>query len=350
MRVVAVRVRPTVLGFTRRPGKPPGSSTFSEAAALGAVALVARRGHKLSADATIELYERTQGWAAGLILMLEQSPGYDPIPAPPDLANPQLVFDYLAGEILDKTDAHTRELLLATAYLPQMTAGMAENLTGNAQAGAILTELHRNNYFVALKQAQPQPVYQCHPLMREFLIARANDTFDQAERARLRGLSAQMLVAEGQLTEAAGLLREIEDWQGLVSIIETHAAAVEEHQMVDDREAEPEAATRRHRHVALAKAIEDVRQKRRVDATTGIGDADDGATAGHRDDHVDAAAGRDELHGVGQQIDEHLLQPRGVAVHDGRLVAVDTRERDALGLARRTHRLGIREKQEVHVA
>jgi ATP/maltotriose-dependent transcriptional regulator MalT/DNA-binding SARP family transcriptional activator len=189
-------------------------------------AIVTRRGREMSADALVELYEKTQGWAAGLILMLEQAPAYDALAAPADLSTPELVFDYLAGEIFQKTDASSRELLLTTAYLPQMTSAMAERLTGNANAGALLAELYRNNYFVTQRQARPQPVYQYHPLMREFLLARANEVFDKERRTRLQQLSAELLLAEGQLTDAMTLLREVGDWPGIVRVIENHASAM----------------------------------------------------------------------------------------------------------------------------
>jgi ATP/maltotriose-dependent transcriptional regulator MalT/DNA-binding SARP family transcriptional activator len=189
-------------------------------------ALVAQRGRSLAPEALVELYERTQGWAAGLILMLEQPPAYDALAATPDLANLGLVFDYLAGEIFQKSDARTRDMLLATAYLPQMTASMAQQVAGTEGADALLAALHHNNYFVALKQAQPQPVYQCHPLFREFLRARVNESYDKERRARLMRVSAGLLVAEGQLAEAVALLREADEWQGVVSIIEAHAPAM----------------------------------------------------------------------------------------------------------------------------
>lgn len=189
-------------------------------------AIVARRGREMSQDALVELYEKTQGWAAGLILMLEQAPAYDALAAPADLSTPELVFDYLAGEIFQKIDARTRELLLATAYLPQMTSAMVERLTGNDNAGTLLAELYRNNYFMTQKQARPQPVYEYHPLMREFLLARANEVFDKERRTRLKQESAELLVAEGQLTDATVLLREIGDWPGIVRIIEAHAGAM----------------------------------------------------------------------------------------------------------------------------
>jgi ATP/maltotriose-dependent transcriptional regulator MalT/DNA-binding SARP family transcriptional activator len=186
-------------------------------------ALVARRGHQLGRDALVEIYNRTQGWAAGLILMMEQAQGYDPLVAAPDLSNPGLVFDYLAGEMFQKTDAPTRELLLATAYLPQMTAAMAQELTGMAGADALLAELYRHNNFIALKQARPQPVYQCHPLLREFLLARANESFDRERRAALQRRSAELLEAAGLAVEAVALLRAIGDWDGIVALIERNS-------------------------------------------------------------------------------------------------------------------------------
>ena len=189
-------------------------------------AIVAQRGLGLATGALADLYEKTQGWAAGLILMMDQAPSSHPLAAPADLSTPGLVFDYLAGEIFQKTGTRTRDLMLATAYLPQMTASMVESLTGNADSGAMLAELYHNNQFVALKQAQPQVVYQYHPLMREFLLARVNESFSKEGRARLRRDSAEVLVAAGQPAEAITLLRENSDWQRIVAIIEAHAAVM----------------------------------------------------------------------------------------------------------------------------
>ena len=49
---------------------------------------------------------------------------------------------------------------------------MAEKLTGIGEAGNILSELNRDNYFTD-KRYDPDPVYQYHPLFRKFLRARA---------------------------------------------------------------------------------------------------------------------------------------------------------------------------------
>ena len=56
-----------------------------------------------------------------------------PIAEAPDLATRQLVFDYLAGEIFQKSNERIQNFLLQTAYVPKMTArsrnGMPSSLS-----------------------------------------------------------------------------------------------------------------------------------------------------------------------------------------------------------------------------
>jgi ATP/maltotriose-dependent transcriptional regulator MalT/DNA-binding SARP family transcriptional activator len=189
-----------------------------------AIARQRRRG--LPADALERLYARTQGWAAGLVLMLEQAKMSGAIGDAPDLSTRQLVFDYLAGEIFQKTDGGTQELLLNTAYLSQMTAGTAQALTGNEQAGRILADLHRNNYFVALREAHPEPVYQYHPMFREFLVARIQESVPKDRRRHLQRAAAAAMEKAGQVEEAVGLYRESRDWDEMARLIGAHAEAV----------------------------------------------------------------------------------------------------------------------------
>jgi len=185
-------------------------------------AIVASRGHRLDEQARAGLYARTQGWAAGLILLLENASGQDALETPADSDAPQLVFDYLAGEIFQKADERTRALLLSTAYLPRMTADMARALSGQQDAGPRLADMHRNNYFVMLMQASPHAIYQIHPLMHEFLRSQARESLPVERRAKLQQQSGALLEKEGQLVEAAALLRETEDWDALVGLIGRH--------------------------------------------------------------------------------------------------------------------------------
>jgi ATP/maltotriose-dependent transcriptional regulator MalT len=185
-------------------------------------AIVAQRGLKLDAERLKELNEKTDGWAAGLVLMLEQAEAGS-WSAPADVSTPQLVFDYLAGELFEKADAATREVLLTTAFVSQMTAEMASSLSGHADAGERLDHLYRNNYFVTLKQTTPQSIYEYHPMMREFVVARANASLPKDKRLALQRTSADLLLSQGLITEAVGLARAGSDWERIADIIRHHA-------------------------------------------------------------------------------------------------------------------------------
>jgi LuxR family maltose regulon positive regulatory protein len=190
---------------------------------------VRQRQPKFPGEAFEELYAKTQGWAAGLVLMLEQAKRTGSIIDPPDLSTNQVVFDYLAGELFQKSDARTQEFLLGTAFPSQMTTGIAQGLTGDADAAAILSELHRNNYFVSLRQARPEPVYQYHPMFREFLLSRVQETYSRERRRSLQKASANLMEGAGHFEEAVTLFRESRDWDEMARVIDQHAAAMLRH-------------------------------------------------------------------------------------------------------------------------
>jgi ATP/maltotriose-dependent transcriptional regulator MalT len=188
--------------------------------------IAAQRRGNLSREAQDALYEKTQGWAAGLVLLLQQARMGVPIAEAPDFATRQLVFDYLAGEILQKSDARTQEFLLQTAHLAQMTPALAQALSGDAGAGETLARLHRENYFVALREAHAEPVYQYHPMLREFLLARAQEAMPKERRRQLQKAAAALMEGAGQVEEAVALARDGHDWDALAGLIERHAGAM----------------------------------------------------------------------------------------------------------------------------
>ncbi len=94
------------------------------------------------------LHERTQGWAAGLVLMLEHAKVSGRIAELPGDATPKVIFDYLAGEIFDRFEPKTQQFLLRVACLPRVSAEVAEALTGEPRAGRLLLNLSQNDYFV----------------------------------------------------------------------------------------------------------------------------------------------------------------------------------------------------------
>jgi LuxR family maltose regulon positive regulatory protein len=189
-------------------------------------AIVRQRHPRLAERELEELYGRTQGWAAGLVLMLEQARRGGSLAAPPDLATRQLLFDYLAGEIFQKSDARTQEFLLRTAYPTQLTVALAEAVSGEREAGGILSELHRNNYFVSLHETGRDATYRYHPMFRDFLLARAQDSMSREQRRALQRVCAEQYEAAGQIEEAITLYRESRDWNEVARLFGQHGAAM----------------------------------------------------------------------------------------------------------------------------
>lgn len=188
--------------------------------------LLKLRNLRLPRERLVQLCERTQGWAAGLMLMMEQARREDLILEPPEKFDPQLIFDYLAGEIFQKLDKRVQDFALMTAFLPHMTAQMAADLTGQHRAEAILADGYRDNYFVNLKQAYPDPVYEYHPLIREFLITLAKTTLSEAQHTEVQRKAAALLEAAGQVEDAVALLSDVGDWEDVVEVILKHAASM----------------------------------------------------------------------------------------------------------------------------
>jgi DNA-binding SARP family transcriptional activator len=161
--------------------------------------------------------------------MLDQATASDTTAAVPVATAPQLIFDYLAGEVFQKFDHATRQLLLTTAFLPEVTESMAIELGGDPAAGDILARLHRGNYYVSMKSGSAGAVYAYHPLLQEFLVTRVNETFLESKRQRLRRRSAALLESVGMVGDAVALLNQDQDWTESKRLVLEHAAETLHH-------------------------------------------------------------------------------------------------------------------------
>ena len=124
---------------------------------------------------------------------------------------PDVLFEYFAAEVFDKTDPDTRAVLLQSVFLPSMTARTVAALTGERRAGRILNHLNRNNFFTS-RYDLPETVYQYHPLFREFLRSRALRLLAHDTLTSLRTRAAALLEHSGADDAALALYSEAQDW------------------------------------------------------------------------------------------------------------------------------------------
>lgn len=227
----------SVIALSRR--EPPPA--LAPLRARGTIALLGGEELKLTAEecgdiarlrkigiekpALQQLHERTQGWTAGVVLALEQKTQPGDAALLPAGAPPQVLFDYFAGDIFGKMARNVQTLLLGAAFLPSMAAHRVVELTGEAHADRVLGELARSNYFtLKLARAHPAPaVYRFHPLFREFLLQRAQESLAPDALAKLREKAAALLEADGESADAVALLIAAGAWTEAMRVVLVHA-------------------------------------------------------------------------------------------------------------------------------
>ena len=180
--------------------------------------IAALRGQALSQESVAKLHERTQGWAAGLVLMLEHAKIAGRIADLPPDATPKVIFDYLAGEIFDRIEPRTQQFLLGISCLPRMSAEVAAELTGEQRAARLLLNLAQNDYFVREVPGDGERLYQLHPLLRDFLRDRAARVLPEASAPAGLRRAAELLRGTGHVEDAVSLLAECADWDTIARI------------------------------------------------------------------------------------------------------------------------------------
>ncbi|MBP2676213.1 MAG: malT, partial [Deltaproteobacteria bacterium] len=177
-----------------------------------------QRKGRVSPDLARHLFERSDGWVAGLVLLLGRADEKSVDPPTVRRQVPAEIFDYFGSEIFQRLDEERKAFLLRSAFLPRMTASMAERQTGVGRAGQILSEMNRRNYFTE-KRLQREPVYEYHALFREFLLEQGRNVFSDLELSAIRKSAAILLEQTGYIEDAAGLFRQAGDWTELARLI-----------------------------------------------------------------------------------------------------------------------------------
>ena len=158
---------------------------------------------------------KTQGWAAGMVLMVRQLSFSN---LSEDFPIDKNIFDYLASEILSRLPRKLHEFLVSSALFTQFTAEMGVELTGYRQARSDLDELVFRNFLIE-RTAGSNPTYRLHPLFRDLLLAQANTTFSQADWQALHHKAAIILTKQDRSVEALSIYQQLQDWPSLKNAV-----------------------------------------------------------------------------------------------------------------------------------
>jgi LuxR family maltose regulon positive regulatory protein len=176
------------------------------------------------------LYEKTDGWAAGLMLSLKGIEKKSFNEKISDTVSSQNIFDYFAHEVFYNVNKDRREFLLKTSFLPTMSIDMTDRLTGMKNADKILDNLIKECCFIETYSqgtvSHKIPVYRYHMLFREFLLFRAKSAFDPAALSLIKHDAAVLLEESGNIEDAVQLLHESGDVKSLIPIISKWAPSL----------------------------------------------------------------------------------------------------------------------------
>lgn len=169
-----------------------------------------------------QLYEITQGWIAGVILWLLCADFSSGTPEFPSKNTPETIFDYFGTEVLQNIDNATKDFLLKTSFLNEITIETANQLVEFDRAAEIVQQLGYDNFFLE-KLSASTPLYRYHPLFLNFLNKQAERHFSKEVLNNIRCRAAKLSVKHGALDHAVTLFVAAEAWDKLIELIQLHA-------------------------------------------------------------------------------------------------------------------------------
>jgi LuxR family transcriptional regulator, maltose regulon positive regulatory protein len=184
--------------------------------------LLAAAGVELGEPALALLYERTEGWAAGLRLAALSLAGHDD----PDRfaaefsGSERTVAEYLLAEVLEQQTEEVRRLLLKTSILERVSGPLADALTGGSGGERVLEDLEEANAFVVALDAA-RSWFRYHRLFAGLLQRELRSTAP-GEVPALHTAAAAWYAGHGFPVEAVRHAQAGRDWELAARLLADH--------------------------------------------------------------------------------------------------------------------------------
>src|SRR3979411_2098687 len=184
--------------------------------------LLAVSGITLSAGATAALYERTEGWAAGLRLaVISLSRNAEPERFVAEFSGTdRAIAEYLMAEMLGRQPTEVQTMLLRTSVVDRLNGELADLLAGRLGSEQMLLELEDANAFVVSLDAQ-RTGFRYHQLLADFLRLELRRTSAE-EVPDLHRKAGAWLADHGEVVEAIRHTLAAGDWPDAAKLLADH--------------------------------------------------------------------------------------------------------------------------------
>jgi len=180
-------------------------------------------GIALSEAGVARLYQRTEGWAAGLRLAaisLANRPDPERFVAEFSGSN-RTVAEYLLAEMLEYQPDEVQQLLLRTSLLDRVNGELADLLTGHPGSERILLDLEDANAFVV--SLDPARIwFRYHHLFADLLRLELRRRLPEQLPA-LHRLAAGWLTEHGEVVDAIRHIQAAGDWSDAARLLADHS-------------------------------------------------------------------------------------------------------------------------------
>jgi len=185
--------------------------------------LLAASGIALSAAGAALLYQRTEGWAAGLRLAAISLAGHpDPERFVTEFSgSDRTVAEYLLAEMLERQPPEVQDLLLRTSLLDRVNGDLADLLTGRPGSDRILLDLEDANAFVVPLDPERR-WFRYHHLLADFLQLELRRTL-AADVPVLHRRAAGWFLRQGRVVDAIRHTQAAGDWADAARLLADHS-------------------------------------------------------------------------------------------------------------------------------
>ncbi|HET7050012.1 MAG TPA: LuxR C-terminal-related transcriptional regulator [Solirubrobacteraceae bacterium] len=234
--------------------------------------LLAASGIGLSDAGAAALYQRTEGWAAGLRLaVISLSAHPDPERFVAEFSGTdRAIGEYLIAEMLERQPTEVQRMLLRTSLVDRLNGDLADLLTGRSGSEQMLLELEDANAFVVSLDAE-RTWFRYHQLLADFLRLELRRT-SADELGDLHRRAARWFADHGDVVEAVRHTLAAGDWPDAARLVADHSFrwVLEGQAETIDAvlQAFPEGASADHPDLALAHAAAELNHGRLEDAAT----------------------------------------------------------------------------------
>jgi len=168
------------------------------------------------------LTDHTEGWIAGLHMAAVSLQGRRDASGfiQSFTGSNRYILDYLVEEVLSRQPKPIQDFLLKTSILDRLTGPLCEVVSGQADSGAILEQLERNNLFIVPLDSE-RLWYRYHILFADLLRRRAEQTYSE-QIPELHRRASHWYEQNDMITEAIDQTLAEKDFARAMELIENH--------------------------------------------------------------------------------------------------------------------------------